>query len=379
MSKKLFVPIFLLLLVLPFSGQTTSEKDYFLPGGQSYFANLYQSANNVDLQGDIVGDVFVAANNITITGKIKGDVYLVAANIRITGAIDGSVRAVGQNIVIDSEIKRGVTLVGSNIYLNDKAKLGATLMVYGENVEMRGQVAGNIDGAAQQLFISGQFTHLNAEVSRLNLSSSAIINGNLNYRSSKPADLPSGLVLKGQHNYQKLTEGQTTREWTDKISTIFYRLLSLLLVGFLLIKLTPGQWQIAVAEPQNKLKYIAYGLLLFVVIPIIILILFFTFIGIPLALILLAIYFISLYLSAVYMSYLIGSYIAQRWQLKWAWHYVYLLGIFVYLILISLPWIGGLIMMIGIWWGLGGLVMMKKDLWSKFKLTTKEQDSGNNF
>ncbi|PIZ98560.1 MAG: hypothetical protein COX77_04145 [Candidatus Komeilibacteria bacterium CG_4_10_14_0_2_um_filter_37_10] len=349
------------------SANQARGEDYYLPLGQSYLANIYRVANNIELLGDINGDVFVIGNNITIAGNIKGDVYAIAANIRVTGIIEGSLRAAGQNITIDSEIKHGVTLAGNNIYLNDKAKLGATLMVYGQNIEMRGQVAGNVDGGMEKLFISGQLTHLNAEVGQLVLSSTAVVNGNLNYQSRNMAEVPSGAIVKGQHNFSELKKNDQAQVWQNKISGIFYRLLSLLLLGLLLIKLMPSTWRTAVADPQNKYKYILYGLVLSVVTPLVMIVLFITIIGIPLSLILLAIYLILLYSSAVYVGYLIGSWIANRWQLKWPWPYIYLLGLFIYLVLTALPWIGWLVMLLGVWWGLGGLMMMKKDIWQKLK------------
>ncbi|HSX47336.1 MAG TPA: hypothetical protein VLF63_01035, partial [Patescibacteria group bacterium] len=120
---------------------------------------------------------------------------------------------------------------------------------------------------------------------------------------------------------------------------------------------------------KNKIWHVLLtGLLAMIVVPIAIVILFATVIGIPLAIILLLLWFISLILSGPLASYYTGHLVAKNIEKA---PLIILIGTLVLGIIFLIPILGGIIILVATWFGIGTILLNLKKLYLKPDYSTK--------
>ncbi len=368
MKKKVLLLSLLALLVVPAIIYANSDS-FYLQEEEVYNANLYRAGTTLDIAGEVNGDVYLAGQSINISGHIMGDVIAAGEVIKISGIVDGNIRVAGRDITIGADVKRSLLAAGQTIFINDDARVGATALTFGQNIEMRGSISGNLDAAGETVFITGNLTHTNLwGVDNLKLSDTAEIRGNLNYTSYQEAEIGEGAIIGGLVNYEYEKAAAMPAYNTSFFWGKLLKLLSWLLIGLLLIWLVKGHTlEIKGKMEEDPIKVILWGVAFFIVTPLITFVLLISVIGIPLALMVLGMYIIALYIAKIFVALLIGQWLSAKlkWSIALPWQF--LLGLVVYIILISLPWVGGAIAIIALWWGLGGLVKFKYDFFKGMK------------
>jgi len=362
MRKVLLSLSILLLLAIPVIIFANSA-NFFLSEGEEYNANIYWAGEQLIIDGDVNGDIIAAGNSIIINGNVNGDVLAAAENVRITGTIDGNIRIAAKKITVDGNIKRAVTIAGEAIYLNDKSNIGATALMFARQIESRGNISGNLDGATESLFISGKLTHTNIKVDKLTISNTAEIRGNLNYESVIEAEIDENALIGGDINYTETKVKDFSRyDNAGYFVGRFIKLLSLFLLGLVLLSLVKRPTIFVIKKmKEDPIKAMLWGLVSFIVIPILALVFAITIIGLPIAIILVASYVVLLFIANIYSALLIGRWTAVKLNWKMIWPWALLLGLFILIVLVSLPFVGGLFFFVAIWWGLGGIVQVKKE------------------
>jgi len=360
--KKVLLFIIVLLFIVP-AVIYASNVNYFLPEGEEYNANIYWAGEQLIIDGDVNGDVFVAGNTIIINGNVSGDILGVAETIKIAGVIDGNVRVAAKTVSIDGVIKRGTTIAAETIYLNDKSSVGATALVFARYIEMRGSIAGNLDGAAESLFISGKLTHANVQVDKLVISEVAEIRGNLNYESIIEAEIGEGAVIGGGVYFTEASVSDFSKyKAPGYIIGRLLKLLSLFVLGLVILGLFKKPTILVIRKmKEDPIKAVLWGLVSFLVVPLLALAFAITFIGLPLAVVLIASYIVLLYFAHIYSALIIGRWTSAKLKWKMTWPWALLLGLFILIVLTALPYVGGLFFFIAVWFGFGGIMQVKKE------------------
>ncbi|MFH1598584.1 MAG: hypothetical protein ABIB97_06020 [Patescibacteria group bacterium] len=344
--------------------------------------NLIRAAQTVTIEGRVDGDVIVAANEITISGRVGGDVIAAGNNIRITGSVEGNVRVAGNNVEIDANVGKNLIAFGNTINISEKASVAWSALIFGSTVNQRGQIGGHLDGGAVNFKIYGQVggdstIHLSND-GNLTLYEESEIIGTLTYKGETASQLTlkSGATV-GEKEFvvQKLPSisWKALAGWGAGFYFFFklVRLFGLLVVGLVLIALFHKKLYAITEEMLKKpAVYMGWGLVYLIVIPIILFLLLLTVIGIPLALIAGLLYGIVLYLTQIFAGLLIGKKVLQsinkdkEVSLTWAM----IMGVFLYLILVSIPVIGWLVHLVAVIWILGAMAeLLKKIKWQRTK------------
>ena len=148
--------------------------DYIVDG------NLFVVAETVTINSQIGGDAFICAGTINVgeQGYIFSNLFACAESLNISGVVY-DVYAIANNITIDGYIYRDIR-VGTNS-LNINGTVGRNAFVDSNEIN---------------------FAQLTEE--EIILSSQGIINGDLNYTSSKEASIPEGAVA-GTTNFTEKT------------------------------------------------------------------------------------------------------------------------------------------------------------------------------
>jgi len=380
MNKKTFkILIFLLLVFAPLAtvkaADVKMDTSVYVTKDQIINGSLYTSGQTVTVDGNISGDLIVLTQNLTVNGSVDGDIIAFAQSVIINGSVGGNIRVISNNLTINSTVARNVTTLGSNIILGADSHIAWDAYFIGENLESRGIIDGNLSGRIVNTVITGKIgkdinLKLNSEKNNLSLTipPEAIINGNLTYTSPSITNISSQAKISGQTK-QINPENKKNNLWLAWLWAELFSIFSALVVGLVLIFIGKDiSTKILTQLNKSPLKLILSGLILMFVLPIISLILMFTFIGIPLALIIGGIWLIFIYLAKILTAIFIGQIIIKtlnknseflKHEVALFWSLI--IGVIITFLLFSIPFIGWILSLVAIWFGLGGIYTYVKN------------------
>jgi len=354
--------------------KTTKSQNIFLPENVVY-ENIYAAAaENLNINAQMKDDVYVAGLNVEISGPVEGDVIVAGSNVVINSEIKGNLRVLGGTVIIKGKVAKNVTVAGGMVNLAPEAEIGKSLILAGGNAEINGKVNKNIYGAAGNLSLNGNVlgsAYLAIDPDGiLILYPAANIAGNLEYTAKQPASIMTGAKIG---NEEKFTEWQIEKETAarHKYNLFFLTWWLAALLGALVVGLVTviifKDFTIKVQKQidKNILMAILRGLAYLILTPIALLILAITIIGLPLALILGAIYAIVLFLTKIFVGIYLGEKVIRLFNKKIEIPLIWsvILGLVLVYLACLIPYLGWLIKLIIVLWGLGVLVaILKKDL-----------------
>jgi cytoskeletal protein CcmA (bactofilin family) len=360
----LFLAIILLPLGVAKALDTKTGNSIYIAKDEIVSGNLYAAGNTVTVDGTVSGDIIAAAQTINVNGRVEGDVIVVAQDININGEVGGNVRVAGNSISLDGLVARNANAFGSNIVLGTNSQIGWDVFTAGANFETRGNIGGGLSGSVGRGLVSGKIgKSVNLKMSEnalnegLTISPEASIGGELNYTAKKPAQISDKASIGGKIE-QKIPQTKPTNWLAIWAWAKLYSIFSALVVGLVLVflgrKITPKILEKIEAKPLHMLLP---GLLIMFVLPPIALVLAFTIIGIPMALIVSAWWLVATYVAKIVTAILVGQLILKtlikKSTPKLIWSLI--LGVTVSWLLFAIPFVGWLLGLFAIWLGLGGI------------------------
>ncbi len=387
--KKTIILIFLLLtilIILPTDVQAaafTKGQSIYIAKNETINDSLYAVGNAVTVEGTINGDLICIGGSIIINGKVTGDVICAGQNITVNGEVGGSVRTLSGSININGKINGNLTAAAGFVDLESNALVAKNVLMGAGNLEFRGKIGRDLIGGGGNVLIGGEIGKnvklwLNQNIkagskisteapSQLTLTDNAKINGNLTYSSVQAASIASSTSVKGQtqHNIPQAKELAARG-----LSAIFGWLMIIALfaawvLGLVLVSLWKDEIKKITDLMQAKFwPSLGWGAVILFLTPIIIIILLFTLIGIPLALIMGALWLIAVGLSKILAAILAGRYLIEKFwnKQKDSMFLAMILGVLLLWIICLIPVIGFAVAFVVTLWGLGGL-------WLYFKKT----------
>jgi cytoskeletal protein CcmA (bactofilin family) len=387
------------------AAEVRGGQDVFIGRDQVVAGDLYVAGNTVTVDGTVKGDLVAVANQVIINGVVEGDLLAAGQAIVINGVVRDDVRAGGQAVLLtpsarvdgdlaigglslenqSGSVVRGDLLVGAYQALL-AGEIGRNIMGGLDRLELRGPVGGDVDigvgggsdPSAAQFSPAGPIP-IPRVGPRLTMADSARIGGKLIYRSTAEASINPSAQVGGGVTFDPQPVAPAAQP-VAPVLTYIRRFVSLLLVGLLLLWLMPA-WSRRLADtveakPQPSL---GWGLLAF-----------FAFIGAVIAVLVLAIalaillgwltlgglvamvIFLGMLLDAVlvtgyiafaaYVAQIVVGFVAARWLLRrvqpaWAERTIVplVLGVFLYVVLRAIPWLGPIVAIGVVLAGLGAL------------------------
>lgn len=170
-KKYLFVPIATVMLS-------------FLFPISAYAAQFHTGEYTLDAQSVVEDDLYVTGNNTTIKGVVDGDLVVFGDYISIDGTVSGDLYAFGgTNLDISGNIYGNVFALGSNI--NVGGTLGANAYITGMMINLDANVAKDLTAAAGTVKLSGSIGD-DVRVATGQLSSEATVAGDFIASTSSP-------------------------------------------------------------------------------------------------------------------------------------------------------------------------------------------------
>lgn len=358
----------------------------------SFSDDLYVFGSDVLVSEDIQGDLIAAGGRIEVKGDVSQDLMAAGGMVALDGDVGDDVRTSGGIISISGNIADDLIAAGGQITVSGSATIGGDLVISGGTLKIDGIARGNALLTGTNITISGKIDGdvEIGDVEKLVITSSAEITGDLVYRSAMRADISDEAKIGGEIKETIVREAREVKitnatPWAIFIATYIggrvIAFLGLFVLGILLILAVPKLFERFVDRMKKTPGYCvgAGAIALFgvpigaVIVFIISIILFITIIGSGVGLvamasnvIILVLYGLLIYVSTVFLSYLLGRVIFSKTSLnmdKYGWKVlVYLIGLVIIMIVYSIPLVGWLIRFAGILFGLGGMVIVFKDL-----------------
>ena len=289
-------------------------------------------------------DLEAFGGDIVVRGTVNGDVSAFGGNVRIEGEVTGDVNAFAGNVWISGDVGGSVESAGGNVYVQPEAEIGGNLEAAAGNVV----VAGTVRGSAE--LAGGTVT----------LAESATIDGDVEYGVESEEDFRNegatvgGTVDRAEDVDAGPWEGPQIPGWVFGIYGFFVNLL----LGAVLLLALPG-FSAAVAGrvADDPLRTAGVGLLALVGIPVLLVLLVVSIVGIPIALVGALLLALLLWVALVYGRFAIGAWLLSLADVENRW-LALVVGLLLFGIASRLPWVGGLIDFVVVLLGLGAVVAL---------------------
>lgn len=309
--------------------------------------DLYIAGGNVIVDGNIFGDLIVAGGNVIIRGNVSQDIMATGGEISIVGNVGDDVRVAGGNLKISGHIADDLIVIGGQA--TQENTVGGDVVFAVGQFTNSGNIGGNLTGSGEAVIINGKINkNVDIATSDLKLGNNATINGKLKYTS------PTKTTISNEVNPNNVTYVHAT-ESQEGFSLFWWiiKYLALLLLSLVMFLLWPKAILVAKNIPINPLKAFLIGIGLTIGLFIIAFILMITIIGIPLSMVILFLTFLGLYVARVFSALWIGETIFRTMNKESKLYIELVVGLFVLLILTSIPIIGDILYLIFTFIGIG--------------------------
>lgn len=288
-------------------------------------SSLSGAYGTIIIEGTVTGDVSGAAGNIVIRegGVVGGDLEAAAGNIRIAGTIGGD-----------------VSTGGGSIYLTETGIVEGNFAVGAGDVRIDGIINGDAEVGAETI----------------RLGETATIAGSLTYDGSLEGNLDAvqgDITEDSSLGVNILTDFRPFAKWIFTINTFVFNLL----LGALLLGLLPNfSDRVADRVATEPAKTGLAGIGTFLGVPILLVLVAITVVGIPISLVGLLAFLVFSWIGLVYGRFAVGLWLLSFADVDSRWVGL-VVGLLLAVVLWQIPVIGGLLNLIIFLLGLGALVL----------------------
>jgi len=313
--------------------------------------------------------VTAAGGDVTLSGGVRGDVIAAGGTVVVSGPVGDDVRAAGGSVFLSAPVKDNVALAGGTVVLQPGASVGRDASLAGGSVRLQGKVARNLSIGAGEAVISGEVDgSVEARAQRVKLLPGALVRGDLTVFSSNPPDISPEARVLGRVDHRAVPVAPRRGLGFPWFGWLL-QFLWISVIGAALLALSV-RWTESVTETilHRPGATILAGILGFILVPILVVILLVTVIGLPLGFILMAFCVVGLMLACAFVSYLVGSSILASLRLGRASPFArLLLGALIVSAATVLPAVGWFLQLIVVLVGFGGLILERRERWLRHR------------
>lgn len=325
--------------------------------GQTIYSSVYSAGKNIDIQGVIYGDVFCAGQTITINAEVHGDVLCAGQDITVNGKVDGDIRVAGQIVTLKGEVTKNATVAAVTFSLDADAKVGQDLTATGDSFNIKGSVGRDVVASGSTVIINSSIgRNVKAQGSVVELKDQARVAGDLSYASPKDAKVDQSAQVSGKTQHD-VPEKKRSFNLTFYLIAVFGLTLFSVTLAFLFPRFLRKTSDNLL---ENFPRALLVGLVASFLIPAICVGLLVSFIGIPMALILLLSAIFAAALTGPITAFYIGRLIFAKSKKKDPL-LIALVGGLILVTVYFIPFLG-LVALVGAFWvGLGSLLISLKE------------------
>jgi cytoskeletal protein CcmA (bactofilin family) len=276
---------------------------------------LWISADTVTISGEAQEDLFLAGSSLDLRGTFLGDVWGAGNSAIAAGVFSDNVRLAARLVQVSGAVRGSLTAAGNTVKIEPSAAIAKDMLCLGENVISEGSVAGNVRIMAQKATIGGKIAgDVSIAAQDIVVLPDTVIGGDLIYTAPKELVLSPSVQLGGE--LVRKFEVAPPRQVFKPLGAHFLFGTAALLAGMVFCGIFPRY----TAGAFNALRTVPgvcmlTGAAALFLIPMTAFLLLFTFIGLPLSILLILAYLILLYLSKIAVGLWLGALILRRTEI----------------------------------------------------------------
>jgi cytoskeletal protein CcmA (bactofilin family) len=269
---------------------------------------------------------------------VNGDLQVTAGTVIVRGTVTGNLQGVAGTVVVDGTVEGNVQVAAGSFTLSEGATVGGDLQVGAGDAVVDGTVEGNAEIGAEAIRIGD----------------TAVIDGDLRYDGDleqAPGATVGGEVVRDSS--LGFDFGVSVAPWTV---SLYWFVVNLALAAVLLAvfpRFTGGVADRVRGEPA---KSAGVGVLALVGVPVALVLLTITIVGIPLALLGVFVYLVALWVGAVLGRYAVGEWLLTYTDVENRWLGL-LAGFVVVAVATRIPFVGWLVELAVVLLGLGAVAL----------------------
>lgn len=314
--------VILLLLVTPSSAlAATVRADTAITITEPTEGNAYLAASDIRVLEAVTGDLVVAGGTIDASAPISGDALIAGGTIGISAPIAGDVRIAGGRVFLGAPIEGELAAFAGHLTVASSSK---EIWAAGGVVEVQGGAKGPVTIYAGTARLAGVFEGDVKVVASENviLAEGTVIKGVLEYNAPQEALIPASATVEGGIQYIGSASFLPTAEEAQTFALagigIFFlvRMVSAMLAAGLVVGLFPEFSRRLVEEAlgRSARRFLMRALLGFafvVAVPVLVILLLASFVGVGIAALLGAFYLLAIMLAYLFAGLLAGSMFSQ--------------------------------------------------------------------
>lgn len=330
----------------------------------------------IRVSGNVRGDAYLLGADVLVDGTIEGDVIASGGMIRISGNVEENVRAIAGVIEHAGSIGETLSVVAGVLKLLPDSTVGRNVVGVANSTTVDTSLGGDLVGVFRTLVVNNSVAgDIFVRVEKLILGESAQIQGSLTYQSSQSFDEVVEEKVVGE--VVKLTDTvQSQSNSNDVVSRLFrvfsqYHLYLIaflvgeVILGMLVISLFPNVSLRSVAFIEtHSLKSFVQGLVWLIGMPMVTMLMSFTVIGIPLALMTALLFILMMGMSYLLFCYWVGIKILMTLKRDAHKSLTFMIGSLVMYILLSIDFVGLVMGIVAMSMGMGSLVQALQKTYS---------------
>ncbi len=278
---------------------------------------IWISAQNITISGEALDDLFAAGGVLDLRGNFKGDVWAGGEQVIAAGRFNDHVRLASRTVQVSGTMDNSLTAIGTTIKIEPTATVAKNLLCLGDHFINEGLISGNARIVAKKATLGGKFVgDVSIAAQEIVILPGTMIGGNLNYTAPKELVLSPSVTLSGKLN--RTFEAPPPKQFLKQnLISHFTFAIAALLTGLVFSSVFPFYTASTIHQLRTaRGSCLLTGFAAMFVIPIIAFLLLFTFIGLPLSILLFLFYFILLYLCKIAVGFWLGALVLRRKEIS---------------------------------------------------------------
>lgn len=327
---------------------------------------LLAAGNIVRVEGVVNGDLLAFGGTVEVRGTVKGDLVSFAKRIVVSGTVEGNIFSFSNSLDLDGQLGHSLYGLMQSLRVNDQGRIGEGLLVGGGDITLEGEVNRSATVYAGNADVSGRVGRaLVMAGDDFTLTNTARIGGDLRVRvrNLKNVHIAEGATITGTRDVQlHARRNRFTRPKFYFFQAVW--LAAAMLVGWLCLVLFPGFVQASTQAVGSGWRSLGLGIAIFGGVPVAIILLAITLVGLPASIMLLMAYMVAIYLTNIWVGAFLGQLLLKpAGSTRSDWMLALLVGLLILTVVRFIPYLGALVHFGVICVGLGAFA------WQLYRVT----------
>ena len=330
-------------------------------------SNAYMAGAEVRIDRPIEGDVVAAAGRIHIEQPIWGDAVLGAGSIDVQSSVGEDLRAAGGIVTLSARVGHEVLITAARIILRSTAEVHGEAWLAAASITLGGRYRSGVRAYARDINVTGEiYGPMELSGEHIEIGEQARIHGDVVYASSEaikihPLALVEGTVTRRPKRLEANEPAATLPGLKPLRPLVIAGLLAFAMLALAVCpRVTASSTRTLAAAPVRSL---GLGIALFFSVPPVAVLLIITIIGIPIGIALIAGQALALVfgyvITAMFVAQGLGRTVGRHTLTGWQQYAFMAAAIIVLALVTSIPYLGGVVLLLAACAGLGAMVLQR--------------------